>query len=96
MTYIPESFPTSVRGAATGYIYGTQKLIIAFVAALLPVWAFGHFGWFGVNVANAIFWAAAAIVIGLFGKQTALQNIDAMNCYTCDTENEETNPSVEA
>lgn len=91
MTYIPESFPTSVRGAAVGYIYGTQKLVIAFVAAFLPVWAFGHFGWFGVNFANAIFWALAAVVIGLFGKPTALQNIDAMNCHDCDTENDGAN-----
>ena len=35
MTYIPESFPTSVRGAATGYIYGLQKIIIAFTAFMV-------------------------------------------------------------
>ena len=89
MTYIPESFPTSVRGAATGYIYGTQKLLIAIVSSLLPVWAFTNFGWFGVNFSNAIFWALAAIVIGLFGRKTALKNIDAMNCYTCDTDDDD-------
>lgn len=89
MTYIPESFPTSARGAATGYIYGTQKLIIAVVSSLLPIWAFAQFGWLGVNVANGAFWLVAAIVIGLFGRKTALKNIDAMNCYTCDTEDEE-------
>lgn len=84
MTYIPESFPTSVRGVATGYIYGTQKLLIAVVSSLLPLWAFTNFGWLGVNISNAIFWLIAAVVIGLFGKKTALKNIDIMNCHECD------------
>lgn len=84
MTYIPESFPTSVRGAATGYIYGIQKIVIALVSSLIPVAAFQSLGWLGVNVINGAFWLVAAIVIGLFGRKTALQNIDAMNCHDCD------------
>ena len=94
MTYIPESFPTSVRGSATGYIYGTQKLLIAFVAAAIPVAAFSTFGWLGVNIINALFWVIAAVVIGCFGRRTALQNIDAMNCHTCDPEVVETNEAT--
>lgn len=86
MTYIPESFPTAVRSSATGYIYGTQKLVIAVVSSLIPVWAFTTMGWFGVNAINAVFWFVAALVIGLFGKKTALQNIDLMHCGECNEE----------
>ena len=86
MTYVPESFPTSVRGSATGYIYGTQKMLIAITSSILPVAVFSTFGWLGINIVNSSFWLVAAIVIGCFGRKTALQNIDAMNCHTCDTE----------
>lgn len=95
MTYIPESFPTSVRGSATGYIYGSQKLLIAIVSSLLPIWAFSVFGWLGVNIANALFWFTAAIVIGIFGRKTALKNIDEMNCYTCNDDLDATDLSME-
>lgn len=76
MTYIPESFPTSVRASAVGYIYGTQKVVIAVVSSILPVMMFTMAGWMGAMTVNGIFWLVAAVVILLFGKRTALTNID--------------------
>ena len=76
MTYIPESFPTSVRASAVGYIYGTQKVVIAVVSSILPVMMFTMAGWMGAMTVNGIFWLIAAVVILLFGKRTALTNID--------------------
>lgn len=84
-----------MRGSATGYIYGSQKLLIAIVSSLLPIWAFSVFGWLGVNIANALFWFTAAIVIGIFGRKTALKNIDEMNCYTCNDDLDATDLSME-
>ncbi len=86
MTYIPESFPTSVRASAVGYIYGTQKIVIAVVSSILPVMMFTMFGWFGAMGVNGLFWLAAALVIGLFGKKTALTNIDCQVPGDCEAE----------
>ena len=78
MTYIPESFPTSVRGAATGYIYGIQKIFIS-TSAFFTLLAWNTGGWLGCMSLNAAFWIVAAFVILFFGNKTALKNIDAMN-----------------
>ena len=86
MTYIPESFPTSVRASAVGYIYGTKKIVIAVVSSILPVMMFSMFGWFGAMSVNGLFWFMAALVIGLFGKKTALTNIDCQVPGDCDAE----------
>lgn len=85
MTYVPESFPTSVRGAATGYVYGVQKIAISFTAFMvLSIYNVG--GWLYCMVANGAFWLVAAFAILLFGRKTALQNIDAMHteCALCE------------
>lgn len=78
MTYIPESFPTSVRGAATGYIYGIQKVFIS-TSAFFTLLAWNTGGWMGCMILNAAFWVVAAVVILCFGNKTALRNIDAMD-----------------
>lgn len=82
MTYIPESFPTSVRGSATGYIYGIQKFIIAFTAFLVLA-CYNAGGWLYCMVANGLFWLVAAFVILIFGRRTALTNIDADGIDGC-------------
>lgn len=76
MTYLPESFPTSVRGSATGYVYGTQRIVLAFVSSLFPVVMFTNFGWLGVNIFNGVFFLIAGLLILIFGKPTAMKSID--------------------
>lgn len=78
MTYIPESFPTSVRGSATGYIYGIQKIFIS-TSAFFTLLAWNTGGWMGCMALNASFWIIAAFVILIFGNKTALKNIDAID-----------------
>lgn len=87
MTYIPESFPTSVRSSATGYIYAIQRIVIAFTAYLVLA-CYNAGGWLYCMIANAAFWLVAAFVILFFGKRTAMQNIDAMHteCALCEDE----------
>lgn len=45
-------------------------------------------GWLYCMIANGAFWLIAAFVILLFGRKTALQNIDAMHteCALCEDE----------
>lgn len=83
MTYIPESFPTSVRGSATGYIYGIQKIFIS-TSAFFTLLSWNKGGWMGCMIVNAAFWIVAAFVILLFGNRTALRNIDAMDMDEAD------------
>ena len=83
MTYIPESFPTSVRGSATGYIYGIQKVFIS-TSAFFTLLSWNKGGWMGCMIVNAAFWIVAAFVILFFGNRTALRNIDSMDMGEAD------------
>lgn len=75
MTYIPESFPTSVRASATGYVFGVQRLFIASIT-LLVVNIYNMGGWAACWNVNSMFWFGAALVVLLFGKKTAKKSLD--------------------
>lgn len=82
MTYVPESFPSSVRGSATGFIYGMQKFSIAFTA-FLALACYNAGGWLCCMVVNGLFWIIGAFAILIFGRRTALTNIDADGVDGC-------------
>jgi len=78
MTYVPESFPTSVRGSATGYVFGLQRLFIASTTFLVMA-CYNAGGWLYYMIANSTFWFMGGLVVLVFGKQTALKNLDAIS-----------------
>lgn len=78
LTFIPESFPTSIRGSAVGFVYAFQRMCLI-ATPVLCLAAYNAFGWFGCTAINGLIFVVVAIVIGLFAKPTALKNIDAMH-----------------
>ena len=78
LTFIPESFPTSIRGSAVGFVYAFQRMCLI-ATPVLCLAAYNAFGWFGCNVINGSIFIVVAIIIGLFAKPTALKNIDVMH-----------------
>ncbi len=77
MTYVPESFPTSVRGSATGYVFGIQRLFIAGTTFIVMA-CYNAGGWLYCMIANSAFWFLAGFIVLLFGKRTAKQALDTM------------------
>ncbi len=78
LTFVPESFPTSIRGSAVGFTYAVQRMCLI-ATPVLCLAAYNAFGWFGCNVVNGAIFIVVAIIIGVFAKPTALKNLDAMH-----------------
>ncbi len=78
-TYLAESFPTSIRGMASGIIFSISRLILASVTFMCPI-LFNQYGWFAPNAFNAMFFLVAAIVAICFGKKTAGVSLEDLHC----------------
>lgn len=73
--YLPEIFPTALRGADTGLTTGVGRvagIASGFVTAAMADWL-GFEGAFG---AAALFTAMAGLALGFFGKKTRNRNLD--------------------
>lgn len=66
--YLPEVFPTALRGLGSGFANGLGRL--AGFGAFLVAALFAAVGFGGVFTATALFVLVAALVLGLFGERT--------------------------
>ncbi|GHF31998.1 putative MFS transporter [Amycolatopsis bartoniae] len=67
--YLPEVFPTTLRGFGAGLSNGAGRLAGVGGAALVAA-IYGVAGFVGVFLTTALFSLATAVVIGLFGENT--------------------------
>ncbi|WP_051899282.1 MFS transporter [Sciscionella sediminilitoris] len=73
--YLPEIFPTPLRGAGSGLANGAGRvagIASGFVIAAIA----GSFGFGGAFTATALFTALTGLVLGFFGENTHNRNLD--------------------
>ncbi|WP_236794233.1 MFS transporter [Amycolatopsis sp. GM8] len=76
--YLPEVFPTNLRGLGSGIANGTGRLA-GFAGGFIIAAIFAGLGFVGVFVATAIFMLASGLVLGLFGERTTGKTLEEIN-----------------
>lgn len=77
-TYLAENFPTHIRNNAVGMIFGTGRLL-ASVSQLYVAVMFAAYGWFGINVIDAMLFFIPAVLILLWGEKTSGKTLEELN-----------------
>lgn len=77
-TYLAENFPTHIRNNAVGMIFGTGRLLSS-ITQLSVAGLFATYGWFGINVIDALLLFIPAILILLWGEKTSGKSLEELN-----------------
>jgi putative MFS transporter len=94
--YSPELFPTGLRNAGHGLVYGTGRLANIFGPALVAV-IFGSLGYQAVFVYIAVCWLIVALAIALFGPRTGKRPLESLSEETAPgEEHADTRPRAES
>lgn len=77
-TYSPELFPTGVRNAGHGLVYGTGRLANIFGPMIVAA-IFAGLGYQAVFVYIALCWLIVALTIAVFGPRTGRRPLEAVS-----------------
>ena len=77
-TYIPELFPTILRGRGVSLTEAVGRLS-TIISPIVVVWIMGKWGFITVIVCVCAILALMALVIGVFGKETANKKLEDVN-----------------
>jgi putative MFS transporter len=82
--YSPELFPTGLRNAGHGLVYGTGRLANIFGPMIVAA-IFAGMGYQAVFVYIAACWLVVALAIAFFGPRTGKQPLEALSQETVET-----------
>lgn len=77
-SYLAESFPTHIRSNASGFVFGSGRLVASLSQLALPtLWA--SYGWVGLNTINGLFFIIPALLVLLLGEKTSRKSLEELN-----------------
>lgn len=76
-TYLAESFPTRIRSNATGMVFASARFIAVPMTLTVPA-TYAAFGYFGVNVVNALWYFIPAFFGLIWGTSSAQKSLEQL------------------